>query len=303
MGSPDFAAAILKSLARRHEVVAVYTQPDRPSGRGLAPTLSPVKKLALEIGLRVFQPRSLKPPSEVTSLQELHPRAVVVAAYGLLLPRSVLDVPPLGCINVHPSLLPRHRGASPVAAAILAGDSVTGVSIMLLGEGWDTGPVLAQASTPIMPADTTGSLTSRLAGLGADLLATTLPRWEKDGITPRPQDSALATYSQPLKKEEGEINWDTPAKDLERKVRAFLPWPGCYTRWRGKLLKVLETEVVADGAEPGKVVGSGGKIGVGTGDGILALKTVQLEGKRAMSIQDFVRGARQFIGAHLPDMG
>mgnify|MGYP001614025646 CR=1 FL=1 len=302
MGSPEFAMPVLESLVSSHQVLAVYTQPDRPSGRGLSPTPSPVKRQALALGLKVIQPKSLKPAEEAASLQALKPAAIVVAAYGLLIPRSILDIPPLGCLNVHPSLLPRHRGASPVTAAILSGDSLTGVSIMLLDEGWDTGPILAQVSTPILAADTTGSLTARLSELGAQLLETTLPRWQAGEIKPQPQDQSRATYSQTLRKEEGELDWTLPSQDLERKVRAFQPWPGCYTRWRGKMLKVLQAEVVVGSEEPGRVIGKDEIIGVGTGKGLLKLKVVQLEGKKAMDIQDFVRGQPGFKGAILPDI-
>lgn len=303
MGSPDFAATILSALISHHDVLAVYTQPDRPSGRGLTPAASAVKKLAAEQGIKVLQPKSLKSPEEASLLRDLKPEAIVVAAYGLLLPRAVLDIPPTGCINVHPSLLPLHRGASPVTAAILAGDAVTGVTIMLLDEGWDTGPILAQASLTIAPADTTGTLTSKLAELGAHLLLDTLPLWQRKDIARRPQDSTMATYSQTLRKEEGELDWRLMAAELERRVRAFLPWPGCYTRWRGKLLKVLKAHIASGRAEPGRVVGlEGGAVAVGTGQDMLALEIVQLEGKKAMSIQEFLRGRRDFVGALLQNV-
>ncbi|MDO8634858.1 MAG: methionyl-tRNA formyltransferase [Dehalococcoidia bacterium] len=302
MGSPEFAVPILESLVSKHQVLAVYTQPDRPGGRGLESTPSPVKRRASALGLNVIQPTSLKPPEAATGLQALTPEAIIVAAYGLLIPRSILDIPPSGCINVHPSLLPRHRGASPVTAAILSGDGVTGVSIMLLDEGWDTGPVLAQVSTPILATDTTGLLTVRLSKLGAQLLEDTLPRWQAGGIKPQPQDESKATYSRLLHKEEGQLDWTLPAPDLERRVRAFQPWPGCFTRWRGKMLKVLQAEALAGNGEPCKVIGRGDIIGVGAGDGILRLKVVQLEGKKAMDIQDFIRGQPGFIGSILPDI-
>ena len=303
MGSPEFAVSILRSLISNLKIVAVYTQPDRPSGRGLASAASPVKRQALALGLEVLQPQSLKSAEEIAHIQELRPDAIVVAAYGLLIPRAVLDIPPLGCLNVHPSLLPRHRGASPVATAILSGDITTGVSIMLLDEGWDTGPILTQVSLPILAADTTGSLTARLAELGAQLLGNTLPRWQAGEIKPQTQDQTRATYSHSLRKEEGELDWTLSAPDLERRVRAFQPWPGCYTRWRGKILKVLQAEVLAGKGEPGKVIDNGEVVGVGTWSGILGLRVVQLEGKRALDIRDFVRGQPGFKGTILPDIG
>jgi len=306
MGTPEFAVPPLEALIRHHfELVAVYTQPDRPAGRGRTLSFPPVKKAALDSGLRVMQPSSLKDPEEVAKVAQLRPDVIVVAAYGKLLPPSVLDIPRHGCLNIHPSLLPRYRGASPVAAAILEGDASTGVSIMLLDRGLDTGPVLAQERVEILPEDTTGSLSARLSELAARMLPDVLRGWVRGAVTPRPQNEAEASYTEPLSKEDGEIDWRRPAVEIWRRVRAFQPWPGAYTRWRGKRL-----EITAAAPLPGKGTLAAGTVvaidkgevafGVGTGNGVLGVAQVQLEGRQAMSSVDFLRGQRQFMGAVLP---
>ena len=310
MGTPEFAVLPLERLILNHyPVVAVYTQPDKPAGRGRSLVSSPIKRAALTWKLPVVQPVSLKRPEVVAQLASFHPDVIVVAAFGQILPQSVLDLPGYGCINIHPSLLPRFRGVSPVAAAILAGDEFTGVSIMLMDRGLDTGPVLATAQISISAQDTTGSLTARLSLIAAQLLLEVLPRWFRGELTPQPQDETEATYSGALSKGEGEIDWHLPAVDIWRRVRAFHPWPGCYTRWQGKQLKIIEA-VPLPGERTlkiGEVVAltpaaesSGAAFGVGTGDGTLGVCQVQLEGKRAMSAAEFLRGQRQFIGAILP---
>jgi methionyl-tRNA formyltransferase len=305
MGTPDFAVPTLDSLVLGgHQVVAVYTQPDKPAGRGRTLISSPVKRKALQLGLTVQQPPSFRQPEEVQKLADLHPDVIVVAAFGQLLPQSVLDIPPFGCLNVHPSLLPRHRGPAPVAAAILAGDEVTGVTIMLLDRGMDTGPLLTREEVPILPQDTTGSLTANLAQAGARLLLQTLPLWLEGKIAPQPQDNSKATYSESLTKEGGRIDWRLPAVELWRRVRAFQPWPGCYTAWQGKVLKVIEAVPLPGAGEVGRVVAIQGSqsatIGVQAGEGILGLLQLQLEGKRVMAAAEFVRGQRDFVGALLP---
>jgi methionyl-tRNA formyltransferase len=305
MGSPQFAVPPLEHLlTSKYQVVAVYTQPDRPAGRGRGLVASPVKQAAQARRLTVVQPTSLKASEVLEQLSGFKPDAIVVAAFGQILPKSVLELPRLGCLNIHPSLLPRFRGASPVAATILAGDDFGGVSIMLLDEGLDTGPVLARAQIPILGRDTTGSLTEKLSWLGAQLLGEVLVGWERGELTPRPQDESKATYCGPITKEEGEIDWRRPAVDIWRRVRAFNPWPGCYTRWRGKALKIIETAPL-DGeaaAGVGRVVAIEAKagFGVGTGDGILGVSRVQMEGKKAMSAEEFLRGQRDLLGAVLP---
>lgn len=306
MGTPDFAVPALNSLVdSEHEVIAVYTQPDKPSGRGQDLVYSPVKRKALSCGLPVLQPQSLRSKEEEENLVKLCPEIIVVAAYGLMLPRGILDTPSFGCINIHPSLLPRHRGPSPVAAAILAGDEITGVSMMLMDEGMDTGPILAQERVSLSPQDTTGLLTADLSRIGAQLLMRTLPLWFQGHLKPNPQDNREATYSRIINKKDGEIDWRRSATELSRKVRAFQPWPGCFTFWQGKMLKVIgSVPLHGQGGEPGRVViinrTQGTDVGVQTGDGILGLRQIQLQGKRSMAAADFVRGQKGFIGALLP---
>ncbi|MBN1863074.1 MAG: methionyl-tRNA formyltransferase [Dehalococcoidales bacterium] len=307
MGSPEFAVPSLESLVlSQHQVVAVHTQPDRPAGRGRALLASPVKRAAAAWKLPVVQPVSLKRPEAVAELAGFRPDLIVVAAFGQILPRSVLELPRYGCLNVHPSLLPRFRGASPVAAAILAGDEFTGVSIMLLDEGLDTGPLLARAQLPVADIDTTDSLGAKLARLGAQLLLEVLPRWLKGEIIPRPQDEARASYAGPISKTAGEIDWRLAAVAIWRRVRACQPWPGAYTRWQGRRLEILEAVPLSgeEAAPVGRVVALAGEekapaFGVATGDGVLGIIRLKLEGKQALGAADFLRGQRDFVGAQL----
>ena len=305
MGTPEFAVPTLKHLVLNdYQVAAVYTRPDRPAGRGRGLASSPVKRLAKELALPVVHPVSLKETGAIAELDSFEPDVIVVAAFGQILPKSVLELPKFGCLNIHPSLLPRHRGVAPVAAAILAGDSFTGVSIMLMDEGLDTGPVVSMAQAAISDRDSTGSLTLKLSLIAAHLIQDVLPDWVRGGIKSKPQDEADATYSATIAKEDGEIDWHQPAVAIWRRVRAFHPWPGCYTRWRGKLLKIIEVEPL--GREVKAVAGEvitlpGVGLGVSTGDGVLRLLVMQLEGKRAMTSEEFLRGQRRFVGAVLPD--
>ena len=307
MGSPEFAVPPLEHLVlNQHQVVAVYTQPDRPAGRGRALLASPVKRTAAVWKLPVVQPASLKRPEVVAELAGFHPDVIVVAALGQILPRPVLALPRYGCLNIHPSLLPRFRGASPIAAAILAGDEFTGVSIMLMDEGLDTGPLLARAQVPIAAIDTTGSLSAKLSRLGAQLLLEVLPRWLRGGLTPKPQNEARASYAGPISKEAGEIDWQLAAVDIWRRVRAYHPWPGAYTRWQGRRLGILEAVPLSgeEGTRAGQVVVLGGEgkapaFGVATGGGVLGILRLRLEGKRAVGAAEFLRGQRGFIGAQL----
>ncbi len=306
MGTPEFAVPSLERLIlNQYQVAAVYTQPDKPAGRGRSLVSSPVKRAALNWKLPVLQPVSLKKAEVVAQLADFHPDVIVVAAFGQLLPQSVLDIPAYGCINIHPSLLPKFRGASPVTAAILAGSEFTGVSIMLMDKGLDTGPVLARAQIPISAQDTTGSLAAKLSVIAAQLLLEVLTGWLRGELTPQPQNEAEASYYGTITKEEGEIDWHLSAVEIGRRVRAFQPWPGCYTRWQGKQLKILGAMPLPgeSAAEAGQVVALNKKglvFGISTGEGILGILEVQLEGKRAMLATEFLRGQRQFIGAVLP---
>jgi methionyl-tRNA formyltransferase len=308
MGTPEFAVPCLERLILNHyQVVAVYTQPDKPAGRRCSLVSSPVKRAALNWNLPVVQPVSLNGAEAVAQLAGFNPDVIVVAAFGQILPQSVLDIPSYRCINIHPSLLPRFRGASPVAAAILAGDEFTGVSIMLMDRGLDTGPILARAQIPISPQDTTGSLAAKLSQIAAWLLQEVLVQWTKGELSSQPQNEAEATYCGSIAKAAGEIDWHLSALDIWRRVRAFQPWPGCYTQWRGRQLKIIEAVPLPEETrlEAGRVVAltpakRGAVFGIYTGDGTLGVLRVQAEGKQAMSTAAFLRGQKQFLGVILP---
>jgi methionyl-tRNA formyltransferase len=307
MGSPHFAVPSLEQLLiAKYNVVAVYTQPDRPSGRGRKMAVSPVKEAAQHWGIPVIQPESLKSSDVLGELAALKPDVIVVCAYGQILNQAILDIPPHQCLNVHFSLLPRHRGASPVAAAILAGDDFTGVSIQLLRLKLDAGPVLATAAVPILDEDDTGSLTGKLGGIGANLLDEALIGWLNGTLKPKSQDETRATYFGQVKKEDGEIDWKLSALDIWRRVRAYYPWPGCFTFWKEKQLKINKAAFFPnsdDKSKPGSVValpGVQGGVGIATSEGILVLLNVQYAGKKAMTAPEFLRGQRDFVGTRLP---
>ena len=303
MGSPQFAVPTLEALARDHTILAVFTQPDKPAGRGQQLTAVPVKQWASAHGVPIHQPKSLrKEPQAIDVLRDLKPEVIVVAAYGLILPQAVLDVPPLGCLNVHGSILPRHRGAAPITSAILAGDAETGITIMKMDAGLDTGPMLSVAREPIRSDDTTASLSERLSSIGGQLMADTLPKYLSGEIVPQPQPTDGTTYSPKIDKADAQIDWRKSAIEIERMVRAYIPWPGTQTTWNGVTLKVLKAQVMEGqrNGETGKVVRlSDGSIGVVTGEGVLVLKEIQLAGRKAMKAEDFVRGQTNFSGATL----
>ena len=303
MGTPQFAVPSLQALIDHREfgeVAGVVTQPDARAGRGSALMPSPIKQLALHHGLPVLQPASLKPPDAVAQLAELKPDVIVVAAFGQILRTSALELPRLGCINVHASLLPRWRGASPISASIAAGDTETGVTIMKMDVGLDSGPLLARASEAIHADDTTGTLTVRLAGLGARALMDTLAAYARGDIAPQAQDAALVTTCRTLKKEDGRLDFARSAIELERHARAMQPWPGAFAQWQGRLLKVNAARVstkTSDGV-PGTVISIGKQVGVVCAAGsVLELVTVQPAGRKAMPAADFARGAHGFLGA------
>jgi methionyl-tRNA formyltransferase len=302
MGTPRFAVPTLKALAEAHQVAGVVTQPDRPAGRGRDLHQSAVKREAVALDLPVFQPRSLRTPEAVAQLAAWRPEVIAVAAFGQILTEEVLDLPPHGCLNVHASLLPRWRGAAPVAAAILAGDEVTGVTIMKMDPGLDTGPIVAQREEPIQADDTRATLTERLSTVGAELLVETLPGYLAGEIEPWPQDDEEATFADRLRKGDGRLDWSRPAIVLDRKIRAFSPWPGTFTFWEGRRLKVIEASPLPDwegDVLPGVVVKVDDGAGVATSDGALRLEEVQLAGKRAMAIGPFLRGRQDFVGSRL----
>ena len=299
-GTPDFSVAPLEALvASPHEVVAVYTQPDRPAGRGRKLVPGPVKQKALDLGIPVMQPASFREDDAIGNLACLQPDLMVVVAYGLLLPESVLDIPRLGCINIHASLLPRWRGAAPIQRAILAGDSRSGVSIMQMDAGLDTGPVWLESEIALAPDETGGSLHDKLSVLGADALVEALPLIISGDRKPVPQPGEGVCYAHKLTKEEARIDWKQPARQIDRLVRAFNPWPVAHADLDGKKVRVWETEVLeaSTSATPGSVVAtSRAGVDVATADGILRITLLQMPGKRPVTAQEFLN-ARDLDGA------
>lgn len=302
-GTPDFAARHLDALlSSGHHVVGVFTQPDRPAGRGKKLMPSPVKVLAEENGLPVFQPASLRPQENQQLVADLHADVMVVVAYGLILPKAVLDMPRLGCINVHGSLLPRWRGAAPIQRALWAGDEETGVTIMQMDVGLDTGDMLYKLVCPITDEDTSATLYDKLAGLGPAGLIETLAQLANGTAQPQVQDEAQVTYAEKLSKEEARVNWSLSAAQLERCIRAFNPWPMSWLEIDGQPLKIWKASVIDTGttAEPGTIVDATKQgIQVATGDGILNVESLQPAGKKAMSAQDLLNSRREwFVPGH-----
>lgn len=294
MGSPEFAVPSLRALTREYRVVGVVTQPDRPAGRGRALKQPAIKLEAGAQGLPTIQPNKLTEPSAIQQIRAWAPDVIVVAAFGQLLRREMLDLPEHGCINVHASLLPRWRGAAPIQAAIAAGDVESGVTIMRMDEGLDTGPMIAQGRVPIDPRDTGGSLADKLARLGADLLPVALRGYLSGALVPQPQDPAKATKAPLLKKEDGHLDPLLPASVLERRVRAFNPWPGAFMRLDEGSLKVHRAHALPAQHPPGLRLEVDGKPALGTAQGVLVLDEVQPSGKKPMSGEDFLLGARSW---------
>jgi methionyl-tRNA formyltransferase len=295
MGSPDFALNSLRLLTQHYQVVGVVTQPDRASGRGRELKAPPVKLLAQELNIPVIQPEKLREPEAMQQLQAWAPDLIVVAAFGQILKKDVLDFPKYGCVNVHASLLPRWRGAAPINAAVLAGDEETGVTIMKMDVGLDTGPMLAMKRIRIKPDDTAGSLFEALATLGADLLIETLPAYMDGNLTPQPQPEEGATYAPMLKKEDGRLDFNQSALELERRIRAMSPWPGAWFELNGNVLKVgrgVVSETKGNEVESRLIVD--GRPAVTCADGVLILDEVQPPGKKMMPGKAFLSGARNW---------
>jgi methionyl-tRNA formyltransferase len=298
MGTPRFAVPSLLALAGAgHEIIGVVTRMDKPSGRGQSIAAPPVKTAALSLGLPLHQPRRVREPQFLETLRGLNADVIVVAAYGQILPKEILTLPKYGCINVHASLLPAYRGAAPINWAIIHGDTETGITIMQMDEGMDTGGVLIQESLPIDPKDTAGTLVEKLSELGARLITKTLPLVASGALKPAAQDASRATAAPPLKKEDGRIDWGLPATNIHNRVRGVTPWPGAYSFLDGSMLKILETEALPGDGEPALIFrGARNTLDVGSGKGLIRILRLQPAGKKPMSAEDFLRGHREVIG-------
>ena len=299
MGTPEFALPCLASLRDNHEIVAVVTQPDRPAGRKRKLRPSPVKRFAQASGIPVFQPERMRGDAVMELLSQWNADLFVVAAYGQILPQRVLDIPHLGSLNVHASLLPRWRGAAPIQASIRAGDAETGVTIMKMDAGLDTGPTLAQSRIAIASDETGQSLHDKLAQLGAELLIDTLPGYLQGRIVPAEQDESQASYAPAIRREEGDLDWAESADQIDRTVRAFTPWPGTFTTWNGRTVKIYAGYSCPGDAVAGKVIERKGTTAIGCGVDVYCPTELQLEGRRRVSVADFMNGYGDFIGAVL----
>ncbi len=300
MGTPEFAVPVLQALidAEDFEIAGVVTQPDRPAGRGQQVRLSPVKQLAVDHNLPVYQPAKLRGDEAVAQLTAWSPDVYVVVAYGQILRKSILAIPEYGSVNVHGSILPRWRGASPIQAAIRAGDAETGITIMLMDEGMDTGPMLYKATVMIEPDETAQSLHDKLAAISGETLLKGLRGYLSGDIEPQPQSDDGVTYTNLIKKEDGNIDWSAPAVEIDRLVRAFTPWPGAFTYWNGQLLKIKSGHPLSDNPnklQPGEVSlnDPAAPLVIGTGNGCYAPHELQLEGRKALNVEDFVNGFQE----------
>ena len=302
MGTPEIAAATLEALFESHDLlVGVVTQPDRPSGRGQRPLRSPVRKLAEAHGVPVIAPEKIRAPEVLETLRVWRPQIIVVVAYGRILPKTILDLPPYGCLNVHYSLLPKYRGAAPAAWTIINGEEQGGVTTMKLVEKMDAGAIYLQEPLSLAPDETTGSLQKKLTPIGSRLLAETLGRLKEGSLIPREQDGSQASLAPMLKKEDGLIDWRRAAVEIERRVRGFDPWPGSFTYLNGRLLKVHRTMIITENrGEPGEIIrADSGGFWVATSAGIIGLEEVQLENKKKLPGTEFIKGARIRAGDRL----
>ena len=306
MGTPDFSVGALKALAENgYEIAGVVTQPDKPRGRGKASAMTPVKEAALELGLTVYQPARVREQSFMDTVRALNPDVIVVPAFGQIIPKALLELPRYGCVNIHASLLPKYRGAAPIQWAVMDGEPVSGVTIMQMDEGLDTGDMLAKTEVPLDPDETGGSLFDKLSRAGAELLIRTLPALERGTLTPEKQPLESPTaYARMIRKEDGRIDWNLEAEAIERRIRGLNPWPSAYTELTGKILKIWRAEVLPkeSGQAPGTVTEAGkGGFCVQTGKGVLRLLEVQLEGKKRMDAQAFLRGFHAAPGMKLEE--
>ncbi|TCK04579.1 methionyl-tRNA formyltransferase [Phorcysia thermohydrogeniphila] len=298
MGTPDFAVPSLNALKEAgYEVPLVITQPDRPAGRGKKLTPPPVKVLAEELGIPVYQPEKVKGNRELLeTLRKINPDLIVVAAYGKILPDEILNLPKFGCINVHASLLPEYRGASPIQSVLLDGKEETGVTIMKISPELDAGDIISQRKVKIEKSDNAQTLHDKLAKVGAELLVETIPDYVSGKITPVPQDHSKATYCKPIKKEMGRIDWTLPAERIFNMVRAFTPWPSAYAEFKGRRVKITEAEPVNLQGKPGEVVKADKELVVATGEGALRIKRIRPEGRKEITGEEFIRGYRVKVG-------
>jgi methionyl-tRNA formyltransferase len=298
MGTPPFAVPPLQSLSTAgHDVVGVVTRTDKPAGRGKVLTPPAVKIAAEQSDIPVFQPKRVREPESIAAIRAMGPEIIVVAAYGQILPREILTLPKFGCVNIHASLLPAYRGAAPINWAIINGEARTGITIMQMDEGMDTGAILTQESVPIDPHDTAGDLTGKLSELGSWLLVDTLSRIDMEGLAAVPQDNSKASMAPLLKKEDGLINWTMSAREIHNRIRGLSPWPGAFSFLDGKLIKVIETDLTEGTCEPGALYEQGrDSLAIGTGSSLLRVVSIQPEGKRPMSAAEFLRGHRGIVG-------
>lgn len=311
MGTPDFAVPALEALVKAgHEAAAVVTQPDKPKGRGKTVLMTPVKEKALEYGIPVYQPKRVRDPEFIEVLRALAPEVIVVVAFGQILPKEILTLPPYGCVNIHASLLPKYRGAAPIQWAVIDGEAVSGVTTMQMDEGLDTGDILEQEEIPLDPEETGGSLFEKLSLLGGKLIVSTLSGLEAGTLTPRPQGESSTSYAKMLDKSMGEVDWTMEAAAIERLIRGLNPWPSAYTHYNGKTLKLWAAKVASSEAAkavsgeasqgiPGRILVSKDALLVETGAGFLSITELQLEGKKRMETAAFLRGFSMETGTVL----
>ena len=298
MGTPQFAVEPLRALAAAgHDIAGVVTRTDKPTGRGRTVTAPPVKVAAQELGLTIFQPKRARDPEFIEILRTLTPEVIIVAAYGQLLPKEILTLPKFGCVNIHASLLPAYRGAAPINWAIIRGEQETGITIMLMDEGMDTGAILLQESIPVGPEDTAGALKEKLASMGAKLIITAVPLLGSGKLIPVPQDGMKATMAPLLKKGDGLIDWHLSAQEIHNRVRGLSPWPGAFSFLDNNMVKIIATGVLDGTGEPGSLYERDkNTLVAGTGSGLLRILSIQPEGKKPMTAGEFMRGHRGLIG-------